>query len=99
MGQHGTKLDPDNLQKHCKTREKQMFFQWFLNVLLILQKLKKDMKKNKYLKDFEYISSSHNPEIDLSTTRMDSSSILNYLNNSIYFFKQSVKYISNFNSI
>ena len=61
--------------------------------------IKKDMKKNRYLKDFEYISSSHNPEMDFSSRGMDSSSILNYLNNSIYFFKQSVKYISNFNSI
>ena len=61
--------------------------------------IKKDIRRNRYLKDFEYISSSHNPEINDRSQRMDSSSILNYLNNSIYFFKQSVKYISNFNSI
>ena len=61
--------------------------------------IRKDIRRNRYLKDFEYISSSHNPEIQTSSQRMDSSSILNYLNNSIYFFKQSYKYISNFNSI
>ena len=61
--------------------------------------IRKDIRRNRYLKDFEYISSSHNPDIHTSSQRMESSSILNYLNNSIYFFKQSYKYISNFNSI
>ena len=61
--------------------------------------IKKDLKKNRYLRDFEYISSSHNPEMSRYAEKMESSSILNYLNNSIYFFKQSYKYISNFNSI
>ena len=61
--------------------------------------IRKDLKKNRYLRDFEYISSSHNPEMSRYAEKMESSSILNYLNNSIYFFKQSYKYISNFNSI
>tara|TARA_B100000795_G_C22800881_1_gene441861 strand:- start:1608 stop:2981 length:1374 start_codon:yes stop_codon:yes gene_type:complete len=63
--------------------------------------IKNDLRRNKNLKDFEYISSSligiHNSNINSS--RLESSSLLEYLNNSIYFFKQSYKYINNFNSI
>jgi serine/threonine protein kinase len=60
--------------------------------------IKKDLRRNKHLRDFEYISSSIPIDMDRSTN-MESSSILNYLSNSVYFFKQSYKYISNFNSI
>jgi serine/threonine protein kinase len=60
--------------------------------------IKKDLRKNRHLRDFEYVSSSIPIDMDRSTN-MESSSILNYLSNSVYFFKQSYKYISNFNSI
>ena len=58
--------------------------------------IKKDLQKNKNLKEFEYISSSLSTD---SSSKLESSSLLEYLNNSIYFFKQSYKYISNFNSL
>jgi serine/threonine protein kinase len=60
--------------------------------------IKKDLRRNKHLRDFEYVSSSVPIDMDKSTN-MESSSMLNYLSNSIYFIKQSYKYISNFNSI
>jgi serine/threonine protein kinase len=60
--------------------------------------IKKDLRKNRHLRDFEYVSSSIPIDMDRSTN-IESSSILNYLSNSVYFFKQSYKYISNFNSI
>ena len=58
--------------------------------------IKNDLRKNKNLKDFEYISSSLSSN---NTNKLESSSIIEYLNNSIYIFKQSYKYISNFNSL
>ena len=60
--------------------------------------IKRDLKRNKNLRDFEYISSSNSP-LRHSEGTIKSSNMLNYLSNSIYFFKQSYKYISNFNSI
>ncbi len=60
--------------------------------------IKKDIRKNRHLRDFEYVSSSIPIDVE-GKINLESSSILNYLSNSIYFFKQSYKYISNFNSI
>jgi serine/threonine protein kinase len=59
--------------------------------------IKKDIRKDRNLKDFEYISSSlsSGPQSPM----LESSSLIEYLNNSIFFFKQSYKYISNFNSL
>ncbi len=59
--------------------------------------IKKDLRRNRNLKDFEYISSSLSP--NTNNEKLESSSLLEYLNNSIFFFKQSYKYISNFNSL
>ena len=61
--------------------------------------IKKDLRRNKNLRDFEYISSSFSTFDDHNSQRLESSSLLEYLNNSIFFFKQSYKYISNFNSL
>lgn len=61
--------------------------------------IKKDLRRNKNLRDFEYISSSLSTFDDQNSQRLESSSLLDYLNNSIFFFKQSYKYISNFNSL
>ena len=55
----------------------------------------KDIKMNKDLKDFEYISSS----IETDSPKSASSSIMDYLSGSLYLFKQSYKYISEFNSL
>ena len=59
--------------------------------------IRRDIRKDRNLNDFEYISSSLSggPQ----SPRLESSSLLEYLNNSIFFFKQSYKYISNFNSL
>ena len=61
--------------------------------------IKKDLRKNRNLREFEYISSSLSTFDDTNSQRLESSSLLDYLNNSIFFFKQSYKYISNFNSL
>ena len=45
--------------------------------------IKKDIHRDKNLKDFEYISSSLS--IGNNSQKMESSSLLEYLNNSIFF--------------
>tara|TARA_B100000768_G_C11269367_1_gene372645 strand:- start:827 stop:2182 length:1356 start_codon:yes stop_codon:yes gene_type:complete len=59
-----------------------------------------DIKNNKYLKEFEYISSieTESPKSG-SSSSSSSSSLMDYLSGSLYFFKQSYKYISKFNSL
>ena len=59
--------------------------------------IKRDIHKDRNLRDFEYISSSLS--LGKQSPKLESSSLLEYLNNSIFFFKQSYKYISNFNSL
>lgn len=59
--------------------------------------IRRDIRKDRNLNDFEYISSSLSG--GQQSPRLESSSLLEYLNNSIFFFKQSYKYISNFNSL
>ena len=59
--------------------------------------IRNDLRRNRNLKDFEYVSNSLT--VNSRSSRLDESNFLGYINNSLYFFKQSYKYISNFNSL
>ena len=61
--------------------------------------IRKDLKNNKEFNDFEYVSSNSTIGINIEDKKSTSTSIMEYLSNSFYIFKQSYKYISKFNSL